>query len=104
MLNFYDKFALSQLDAMISVAYNSHRNLFNIDIKFYETAALNFLSFASCRKMLRSLPTSEILYHVDITSTTVQGLQRGGALLLTPEVLYVVSSSEDMQQLTLPPV
>eukprot|EP00057_Strongylocentrotus_purpuratus_P032464 XP_787735.2 PREDICTED: vacuolar protein sorting-associated protein 13B isoform X1 [Strongylocentrotus purpuratus] len=53
-------------------------------------------------KMLRSLPTSEILYHVDITSTTVQGLQRGGALLLTPEVLYVVSSSEDMQQLTLP--
>ncbi|XP_063958387.1 intermembrane lipid transfer protein VPS13B-like [Lytechinus pictus] len=53
-------------------------------------------------KMLKTLPTSEILYHVDITSMTVQGLQRGGALLLTPEVLYVVSSSEDMQQLTLP--
>ncbi|XP_071482656.1 intermembrane lipid transfer protein VPS13B-like [Diadema antillarum] len=53
-------------------------------------------------KMLCTLPNSDILFHVEVTSVTVNGLQREGALLLTPEVLYVVSVSEDTQQLTLP--
>ena len=61
-----------------------------------------FFSALYDRKMLYTLLKPEVLCHVDITSTTVQGLQRGGALLLTPEVLYVVSSSEDTPQLTLP--
>ena len=52
--------------------------------------------------MLQPLPNSDILIHCNITTITFHGLQRGGCLLLTPEVLFVVSSSEDTQQQVFP--
>ncbi|XP_022088777.1 vacuolar protein sorting-associated protein 13B-like isoform X2 [Acanthaster planci] len=53
-------------------------------------------------KMLHSLPNADILMDCDITTITFHGLQRGGCLLLTPEVLFIVSSSEDTQQQAFP--
>ncbi|XP_038051923.1 vacuolar protein sorting-associated protein 13B-like [Patiria miniata] len=53
-------------------------------------------------KMLHSLPNADILMDCDVTTVTFHGLQRGGCLLLTPEILFVVSSSEDTQQQAFP--
>ncbi|XP_072031129.1 intermembrane lipid transfer protein VPS13B-like isoform X1 [Amphiura filiformis] len=53
-------------------------------------------------KMLHSLPNADIIMHVDVTSVTFHGLHRSGCLLLTPEILFVVSASEDTQQQAFP--
>ena len=52
--------------------------------------------------MLHSLPNADIIMHVDVTSVTFHGLHRSGCLLLTPEILFVVSASEDTQQQAFP--
>lgn len=49
-------------------------------------------------KMLSTLSKPDLLMHVKVTSVTHHGLHHAGALLLTPEVLFVISLSEDTHQ------
>ncbi|XP_070535266.1 intermembrane lipid transfer protein VPS13B-like [Ptychodera flava] len=53
-------------------------------------------------KMLQSLPNAVILMYLESTAVTYHGLHHSGCLLLTPQVLFVVSTSEDTQQQAFP--
>ncbi|XP_033123358.1 vacuolar protein sorting-associated protein 13B-like [Anneissia japonica] len=53
-------------------------------------------------KMLHTLRNPTILMCLDAVSVTYHGLHHSGVLLLTPEILFIVSSSEDTQQQAFP--
>lgn len=56
----------------------------------------------SCRKMLQSLGRPELHMALEVTIVSGSGQEHAGCLLLTTEVLFVVSLSEDTQQQAFP--
>lgn len=54
------------------------------------------------RKMLQSLGRPEVHMALEVTIVTGSGQEHAGCLLLTSEVLFVVSLSEDTQQQAFP--
>lgn len=57
---------------------------------------------SSCRKMLQSLGRPELHMALEVTIVSGSGQEHAGCLLLTTEVLFVVSLSEDTQQQAFP--
>lgn len=55
-----------------------------------------------CRKMLQSLGRPELHMALEVTIVSGSGQEHAGCLLLTTEVLFVVSLSEDTQQQAFP--
>ncbi|PIK40599.1 putative vacuolar protein sorting-associated protein 13B isoform X1 [Apostichopus japonicus] len=53
-------------------------------------------------KMLLNLPNPEIIFMSKVTSITHHGLHHSGALVLTPEVLFLIGVSEDSHQQAFP--
>lgn len=61
------------------------------------------LTFLFCnRKMLQSLGRPEVYMALDVVLVRGSGQEHEGCLLLTSEVLFVVSVSEDTQQQAFP--
>lgn len=56
----------------------------------------------NCRKMLQSLGRPELHMALEVIIVSGSGQEHGGCLLLTSEVLFVVSVSEDTQQQAFP--
>lgn len=54
------------------------------------------------RKMLQSLGRPELYMALEVTIVSGSGQEHAGCLLLTSEVLFVVSLSEDTQQQAFP--
>ena len=60
------------------------------------------LSCSDYRKMLQSLGRPELHMALEVTIVSGSGQEHAGCLLLTSEVLFVVSLSEDTQQQAFP--
>lgn len=60
------------------------------------------LSRSDYRKMLQSLGRPELHMALEVTIVSGSGQEHAGCLLLTSEVLFVVSLSEDTQQQAFP--
>lgn len=56
----------------------------------------------NCRKMLQSLGRPELHMALEVVIVSGSGQEHAGCLLLTSEVLFVVSVSEDTQQQAFP--
>lgn len=66
---------------------------------------LPLMSIPPCsdhRKMLQSLGRPELHMALEVTIVSGSGQEHAGCLLLTSEVLFVVSLSEDTQQQAFP--
>lgn len=58
--------------------------------------------FVSCRKMLQSLGRAELHMALEVCMVSGSGQEHSGCLLLSGEVLFVVSVCEDAQQQAFP--
>lgn len=56
--------------------------------------------FFSFRKLLRSIPSCDILFYTEAGFVDITDVVKPVTLILTPEILFVIGHEEDIQQQT----